>query len=40
MNVKVGPWRYRVGDYRVRYDVEDQVVILHIVRHRKEVYRA
>jgi len=39
VNVRVGRWRCRVGDYRVRYDIEGQTVILHIVRHRKEVYR-
>ncbi len=38
--VKVGEWRYRVGDYRIRYDVDRQTVILHVVRHRKEVYRS
>jgi mRNA interferase RelE/StbE len=38
-NVPVGQWRYRVGDYRIRYDLAGQAVILHVVRHRKEVYR-
>lgn len=36
---EVGRWRYRVGDYRIRYDIERQAVVLHVVRHRKEVYR-
>jgi len=36
---KVGQRRYRVGDYRIRYDIEGLVVVLHVVRHRKEVYR-
>jgi mRNA interferase RelE/StbE len=39
VNVRVGQWRYRVGDYRIRYDIESQIIILHVVRHRKEVYR-
>ena len=26
---KVGQWRYRVGDYRIRYDIDGRVVILH-----------
>jgi mRNA interferase RelE/StbE len=38
--VRTGQWRYRVGDYRIRYDIVGQVVVLHLVRHRKEVYRA
>lgn len=29
---KVGQWRYRVGDYRVRYDISGHVVVLHVVR--------
>lgn len=35
---KVAQWCYRVGDYRIRYDIGTSVVILHVVRHRKEVY--
>lgn len=34
-----GQWRIRWGDYRVRYDIEEDDVILHSVRHRKEIYR-
>ena len=37
--VAVGQWRYRVGDYGIRYDIKGPVVYLHVVRHRKEVYR-
>lgn len=37
--VEIGQWRYRVGDYRIRYDVEASDIYLHVVRHRKEVYR-
>ena len=34
-------WRRRVGDYRIVYelDLPDHTVIIHYVRHRKEVYR-
>jgi mRNA interferase RelE/StbE len=39
VNVRVGQWRYRVGDHRIRYDIEGQIIILHVVRHRREVYR-
>lgn len=37
--VAIGEWRYRVGDYRIRYDIAGSAVHLHVVRHRKEVYR-
>ncbi len=36
---KRAQWRYRVGDYRIRYDIHASVVVLHVVRHRREVYR-
>ncbi len=34
-------WRIRVGDYRVIYEIADQIRILRVnrVRHRREVYR-
>ena len=34
-------WRIRVGDYRVVYEIDDQVRVLRVnrVRHRREVYR-
>jgi len=34
-------WRIRVGDYRVIYEVEDEALVVTVVRaaHRREVYR-
>ena len=34
-------WRIRVGDYRVVYEIADEVRIVRVnrVRHRREVYR-
>ena len=37
--ISLGQWRYRVGDYRIRYDVVGQAIHLYVVRHRKDVYR-
>lgn len=37
--VEVGQWRIRVGDYRIRYDVEGDHIFLYRVRHRREIYR-
>lgn len=36
---KIGQWRVRVGEYRIRYDVIGDTVHLHRVRHRRESYR-
>ena len=38
-NVAIGQWRIRVGDYRIRYDLEGEQVLLYRVRHRREIYR-
>lgn len=37
---KIGPgrWRFRVGDYRLRFDIEGSVLLLYRVRHRRQVY--
>ena len=33
-----GQWRIRLRDYRLRYDIEGQNVVLHSFRHRKHAY--
>jgi mRNA interferase RelE/StbE len=38
-NVAIGQWRIRVGDYRIRYDIEGEEVLLYRVRHRRDIYR-
>ncbi|GAA6615508.1 type II toxin-antitoxin system RelE family toxin [Scytonema sp. NUACC26] len=37
---KVGLWRYRVGDYRIVCQIEDQKLVVLVVRvgHRRNVY--
>lgn len=32
------PYRLRVGDYRVLFDIEDNTITVYRVRHRKDVY--
>jgi len=34
-------YRLRIGDYRVVYDIQDQTLIVHVVRirHRRDAYR-
>lgn len=38
---KSGLWRYRVGDYRIVADIEDDVLVILVVDvdHRSRVYR-
>ena len=34
-------WRIRVGDYRILYDIQDDVLIVTVLRagHRRDIYR-
>lgn len=36
-----GLWRYRVGDYRLICDIEDQKILITVLRvgHRREIYK-
>jgi mRNA interferase RelE/StbE len=40
-NARQGTYRVREGDYRIVYDIEDDVLLVLVVRvaHRREVYR-
>jgi len=38
-NKEFGIWRFRVGDYRIRYDIEKDSVLLYLVQHRKDIYK-
>ncbi len=35
----VGQWRFRVGDYRIRYDIIEEMVFILRIGHRRDVYR-
>jgi mRNA-degrading endonuclease RelE of RelBE toxin-antitoxin system len=34
-----GQWRIRWRDYRLRYDIFGEEVVLHSIRHRREAYQ-
>ena len=38
LNNFMPPYRLRVGDYRVLFDIVNDVITVHRVRHRKDVY--
>lgn len=38
-NPKVGTYRFRAGDYRVVFDLEENIIIIVDVDHRKDIYR-
>ncbi len=37
---KMGPgrWRFRVGDDRIRFDIEGHLLVFYRVRHRRNIY--
>ncbi|MCD4655109.1 type II toxin-antitoxin system RelE/ParE family toxin [bacterium] len=39
VNREFAIWRIRVGEYRIRYDIESDSVILYLVKHRKDIYK-
>ncbi len=32
-------YRLRVGDYRVLFEIEDRMIVIYRIRHRREAYR-
>lgn len=36
---RIGKYRFRVGDYRIVFDVEGNIIFILDVGHRKEIYR-
>ena len=35
---ELGQFRFRVGDYRIIFDIQDNSVIVYLVGHRKNIY--
>ncbi len=38
-NPKIGTYRFRVGEYRVVFDIEDNKTVILRIGHRKSVYK-
>lgn len=38
-NSKYGNWRFRIGDYRVVFDIESDKIVILKVGHRNEIYK-
>ena len=39
VNSSVGTYRYRVGNYRIVFDVDRQNIVILRIGHRKEIYK-
>lgn len=38
-NHRIGTYRFRVGDYRVVFDLENETIMIVDIDHRKDIYR-
>lgn len=38
-NQKTGDYRFRVGDYRIVFDMEINIMVILYIEHRRDVYR-
>jgi mRNA interferase RelE/StbE len=39
VNFEIGSYRFRIGDYRVIFDVVDEKIIILTLGHGREIYR-
>ncbi len=35
----LGQYRFRIGDYRIAFDLENEILVIHDVDNRKNIYR-
>ena len=38
-NRQAGEFRFRIGDYRIAFDLEDEILVIYEVGNRKDIYR-
>lgn len=39
INQKIGSYRFRIGDYRVIFDIDAENIVILRIGHRKSIYR-
>ena len=39
INYEIGQYRFRIGDWRVIFDLENETLVILSLGHRKEIYR-
>lgn len=39
VDYRIGQYRFRIGDYRVIFDLEEETLVLLAIDHRKDIYR-
>lgn len=36
---RLGKYRFRIGNYRIAFDIEENILVVHDVGNRKEIYK-
>ena len=39
IDARIGSYRWRVGNYRIVFDIEEKDIVILRIRHRREVYK-
>lgn len=39
INPKIGTYRYRIGDYRVIFDIDNEIMVILRIGHRRSIYK-
>lgn len=39
INAQYGTYRFRIGDYRVIFDLENSEIVILLIGHRRDIYR-
>ena len=39
INFELGSYRYRVGDYRIIFDLKNDVIVILSIGHRRDIYK-
>lgn len=39
VNFEIGQYRFRIGDYRIIFDIDDEKIIILTLGHRREIYK-
>lgn len=39
IDTSIGSYRYRIGDYRVIFDLKEQAIVILVVGYRRDIYR-
>ncbi|MBN1762165.1 MAG: type II toxin-antitoxin system RelE/ParE family toxin [Methanomicrobia archaeon] len=39
IHTKIGTYRFRIGDYRVIFDIEDEYLVILRIGHRSSIYK-